>query len=150
MIYAGDFNGNKLYVAADDAPTTLAWGPFSASGMGYCQTNPYTGGSCDTGKENTQFLKDHVSTFPAAEYCANLNVHGQGAGWWYLPSRNELNVIYQNLKAGKPPGTFNFQNNTYWSSSEYPAFYAWYQIFDGDDIQPTTKTNILRVRCVGR
>ena len=55
----------------------------------------------------------------AADLCANLSVNG--AGGWYLPSRDELALMYRNLKAA---GIGDFRdggvsdNFTYWSSSQ--------------------------------
>lgn len=152
MIYAGTFNGNKLYAAANDAPTTLAWGPYqdaiTESGMGLC-TSPYTGGSCDTGRENTQVLINLSLSYPAAEYCAGLNAHGQSSGW-YLPSMNELNMIYHNLKEGKPAGTLNFQNAYYWSSSENSRIWTIRQNFEFGWQDAPNNNQLERVRCVWR
>lgn len=54
---------------------------------------------------------------------------GGGYDDWYLPTKDELNLIYQNLrKAGKISG-----NDWYWSSSQYFDNGAWVQRFsDGD------------------
>jgi hypothetical protein len=152
MIYAGDLNGNKLYIAANDAPTTLVWGPYpdAATGMALCaDVPPHTGPGCDTGKENTQLLTAHPSVFPAADYCTALNAHGKSSGW-YLPSRSELNVIYTNLKSGQPAGTFNLQNDYYWSSSESTNIWAWRQIMEFGWQNRPNKDNLHRVRCMWR
>ncbi len=45
---------------------------------------------------------------------------------WFLPSKDELNLIYENLYL-KSIGTFS--NNYYWSSSDFSGFYAWLQYF---------------------
>ena len=152
MIYAGDFNGSALYVAANDAPTTMAAGPYqdaaTESGMGLC-TSPYTGGSCDNGRENTQVLVNLALSYPAAEYCAGLNAHGQSTGW-YLPSMNELNMIYLNLKDGEPAGTFNFQNAYYWSSSENSRIWMIRQNFQYGWQDAPNNNQLERVRCVWR
>ncbi len=148
-IYAGNYNGTQIYIADTDAPTTLAWGPTGATGMGYCDTAPYLGGSCDRGRENTQLLAGLAGTYAAADYCAALNAHGYSTGW-YLPSFNELNVAYLNLKAGQPAGTFNFQNAYYWSSTEASSSAAGYQDFNAGFQGNPTKTNAYRVRCMRR
>ena len=115
--------------------------------MEFCETG--TSGSCDTGRENTQLLKDHAETFPAAEYCADLVAHGYDD--WYLPSYNELDVVYDNLKAGKPAGTHNFLNTfPYWSSSELDAYFAFYQFFTNGSLEALLKDSTGRVRCVRR
>jgi hypothetical protein len=155
VIYAGDLNGHKLYVAANDAPTTLHWDEVTdwppesnLTGMALCDT-PFSMPSCDTGRENTAFLNSHPDPFPAAEYCAALNAHGYSTGW-YLPSRNELNVVYVNLKSGKPSGTLNFLNVNYWSSSEFEGMFAYRQDFGASWQDAPNKTNLERVRCMWR
>lgn len=145
-IYAGQFNGNKLYAAVNDA-TPSTWGPRpSTSGMGFCVSG--VGGSCDTGRENTQLLKDHASTFLAAEYCSDVVVHGHDD--WYLPSIGELLVVYGSLYAGNPPGTHNFLNANYWSSSESSTTNAWYIQFTNGGGGLALKDSSYRVRCIRR
>ena len=78
------------------------------------------GTAIGTGGHNT---KDMLAACPdrgtAADLCANLSVNG--AGGWYLPSRDELALMYRNLKAA---GIGDFRdggvsdNFTYWSSSQ--------------------------------
>lgn len=49
---------------------------------------------------------------------------------WYLPSKEELNLMYENLhKNGL--GSFASDHYSYWSSSEYSASSAWRQYFSG-------------------
>lgn len=155
MIYAGDLSGNKLYIAANDAPTTMAWDPdlnwppeSNLTGMVVCDT-PFTTGSCITGRENTTFLKNHPDSYPAAEYCSALSAHGNSGGW-YLPSRAELNVAYVNLKSGQPAGTFNFLNAYYWSSSEFEGMFAYRQDMGPGWQDAPNKDNLERVRCMWR
>ena len=53
------------------------------------------------------------------------NYKGGGFSDWYLPTRSELNLIYQNLvKTG-----FLNDQSWYWSSSQYDNRYSWYQRF---------------------
>ncbi len=56
----------------------------------------------------------------AAQLCANYT--GGGYGDWYLPSKFELNLLYQqkNVVGG-------FVDNDYWSSTEYNSVNAYYQ-----------------------
>jgi len=55
---------------------------------------------------------------------------------WYLPSRGELNDLWNNIKAVQKaldsdgnPATTAIEKDYYWSSSEYVGNYAWYFSF---------------------
>lgn len=156
VIYAGDLNGNKLYIAANDAPTTLQWDssvnwpPESNLTGGPLCTSPFTGTTCINGRDNTTFLNAHPDgDYPAAEYCAGLSAHGYAAGW-YLPSRNELGVVYTNLKSGQPSGTFNLLNAYYWTSSESDGQFSYRQDMGPGWQDAPNKDNFERVRCMWR
>lgn len=57
------------------------------------------------------------------------NYRGGGYNDWYLPTRDELNFIYQNLrKTEKILG-----NETYWSSSQASNDSVWYQNFSNGE-----------------
>jgi len=60
----------------------------------------------------------------AADICANLSLGGYSD--WFLPSKDELNLMYENLKIFRVGG---FTDGFYWSSSEYDADLARYQGF---------------------
>ena len=64
-------------------------------------------------------------TDSAARLCADL-VRG-GYGDWYLPSKEELNLMYNNLKVA---GLGGFASTFYWSSTEFASYIAWAQDFD--------------------
>lgn len=84
----------------------------------------------------------------AAQYCADLIAHGQDD--WYLPAKNELNILYGNHAA---IGNFETSGTWYWSSSEFDIYYAWRQRFS-DGYQSYTsghaKYNTNAVRCIRR
>ncbi|GHV72254.1 hypothetical protein AGMMS49928_28680 [Spirochaetia bacterium] len=82
-----------------------------------------------TGKQNTQKIIDASNQIaviaPAARHCDRL-VHG-GYDDWYLPSKNELGLMYMNLKVD---GLGVFSGNIYWSSSQgVKGLAAWRQNF---------------------
>jgi hypothetical protein len=60
----------------------------------------------------------------AAKVCANYSAGGKDD--WFLPSKDELDLMYENLQK---EGLGGFSSNDYWSSSEYGdnASNAWYQ-----------------------
>ena len=97
-----------------------------------------TGTAIGTGKTNTQLLvnamddETYTSSYGsgktgnyAAKLCDDLTYTVKGITYsdWFLPSRDELNLMYKQLKAN---GLGGFANSYYWSSSEtaYSAGYA--------------------------
>ena len=67
------------------------------------------------GKRNTQIIVEELRKNKiggAAQYCDDLEYGG--CTDWFLPSRDELDLIYQNLKE---KGLGGFANDNYWSSS---------------------------------
>jgi DUF1680 family protein len=81
------------------------------------------GTAVGTGKQNTQdILAACADRETAADLCANYRVNGVGG--WFLPSRDELALMYRNLKAA---GTGDFRadgvadNFSYWASTEDTA-----------------------------
>jgi hypothetical protein len=70
------------------------------------------------GKANTDLMMSLIANstysagaFPAAQFCANLNIGGFTD--WYLPARWELDIAYFNLK----PSTSS--NSTSWGINDY-------------------------------
>jgi len=89
------------------------------------------------GKRNTQliidFLKTTGETGKAAQLCANLNFGGLND--WFLPSKDELDLLYKNLK-NRNIGNFittvdNLnESHIYWSSSQFNNYVSWFQNFN--------------------
>jgi len=94
-----------------------------------------TGTGIGTGKTNTRLLVDAMgneayrysytssdNSLKTADYAARLcdiltyTANGVSYDDWFLPSRDELNLMYENLER---EGLGGFANNYYWSSSEY-------------------------------
>ena len=84
------------------------------------------------GKAGTAAIVDRMNTgIPTAKntYAAGVAddyVSPNGTGDWWLPSKDELQKMQENLN-NKGVGGFAAVN--YWGSSEYSAGYAWYQYF---------------------
>ena len=100
-----------------------------------------TGTAIGTGKSNTQRIVSKFGnaepyrkkTDYAAKLCTDLVVSKDGVSYddWFLPSKDELNQMYLNLKKNNIGG---FSGNVYWSSSEYDYYYpAWNQDFSNGD-----------------
>ena len=64
---------------------------------------------------------------------------------WRLPTKEELNKMYENLHC---KGIGGFANDYYWSSSEYSSNNAWYQYFYNGYQDDNDKTVTFRVRSV--
>jgi hypothetical protein len=102
-----------------------------------------------SGKRNTQLiiavLKETGETGKAAQMCADLNINGRKD--WFLPSKDELNFMYENLKK---KGIGNFSDEWYWPSSQSDGNLngAWLQFF-GNGYQVTyPKGRTVSVRAV--
>jgi hypothetical protein len=118
---------------------TDSWLDIKATGIG-------------TGMANTTSA-DAVCTSGAIQVAAEYVNNGKTD--WHLPSKDELNELYKyayqrrQRQVGRAPRP-GFSTDDYWSSSEYSATYAWFQLFGfGAGAQPnTTKAATFRVRPV--
>ena len=88
------------------------------------------GTAAGTGYGNTQaIVSQNEYTESAAQACINHHVPHNSMVFddWFLPSKDELNYMYLNLKA---VGSGGFYNKSYWSSSEHSKTTAWSQHFN--------------------
>jgi hypothetical protein len=90
---------------------------------------------------STKHLKTPDPT--AARLCLESNYNGYND--WYLPTKNELNLIYVNLKAR---GVGVFANSDYWSSTEYDDKFAWRQYFINGRQYFFKKSSVCNLRAV--
>ncbi|NBK23838.1 MAG: PEGA domain-containing protein, partial [Spirochaetia bacterium] len=115
-----------------------------------------TGTGIGSGKENTQKLvgamglsvySSSSGSEKTAQYAARLCAEYRGGGYddWFLPSKDELNLMYQNLKRNNLGG---FSGDFYWSSSEYGALDVWLQSFFGGNQYVNVRYVEARVRPV--
>jgi len=77
----------------------------------------------------------------AMRICSNYR--GGGYADWYLPSRDELDLLY--LQKDVVGG---FSSYGYWSSTEYSSKHAWLQYFDSGSQNYASKANAGYVRAV--
>ena len=122
------------------------------SGADCCNITTLT--AVGAGRINTfKIIKStHRSGTITKENCAALACHSYStattkAGDWFLPSKDELNLLYQNL--GKRVLLSNTTNDYwYWSSSQDNIGYAWLQSFSGgyqyDDAYGKNVSNSVR------
>lgn len=88
-----------------------------------------TGTAIGTGQANTaRIVAQSGCTSGAAWVCAEYEVTVNSVIYndWFLPSEDDLNLMYTNLKVF---GVGGFTEYYYWSSSEVDATYAWGQHF---------------------
>jgi hypothetical protein len=137
----GAYSGGWRYLEAAprNAGGDIQWGLFDKDVSG-------TGTAVGTGKRNTRLILEALGragqTGMAAQLCAAFAAGGFKD--WFLPSRDELNLMYKNLKVR---GLGNFQPGVYWSSSGLDDTYAWDQYFvDGTQNAHGLKANPSYVR----
>lgn len=134
-----------LEAAPVDLSAGAKWGCFRRAIPGA------KGTAVGTGKQNTQdILAACADRDTAADLCANYRLNGVGG--WFLPSRDELAVMYRNLKAA---GTGDFRvdgqadNVSYWASTEDTADMAAHIDFADNGRQHTDDKDFpRRVRAV--
>lgn len=125
----------------DDSGTlvyTYPFGYYSKDRTSSTGTNLEVGTSTDigTGKNNTIALVNAMGTLTytsssgttkgkyAAKACDDYSLIKDGVVYddWFLPSKDELNLLYTNLSE---KGLGSFAKRNYWSSSEYDYRWAW-------------------------
>lgn len=112
--------------------------------------------SDDDGLANTALIND--ANHPAAQFCRGLQIGEQDD--WYLPSRDELMMLWRNLgpyRKNTPDlfregGAEAFNSTWYWSSTEYAQYssYAWIVGFYDGSQNYTSKLSHYGVRAVRR
>ena len=136
----GGYSDGWMYLEAapSDQSASTEWGCEGVSIPGA------DGTAVGTGEQNTIDIEAECTTDgTAADICANLSLGGYSD--WFLPSKDELNLMYTNLKVA---GFGGFSGYYYWSSSEYNANDAWYQYFYFGSQNYYSKSNTSRVRAV--
>jgi len=97
-----------------------------------------------TGQQNTiNIVVSKGSDSYAALVCYELVISGYDD--WFLPSKDELDKIYKELRLF---GVGGFADSYYWSSSAYSLQYAWEQNFINGSQGYTSKASSLSVRAV--
>lgn len=95
-----------------------------------------------TGNANTNTI---VSIKGAGSYAAKLcyDLEIGGYNGWYLPSKDELNILFLNRDV-----IGGFAALPYWSSTESGSNYAWHQCFSNGYQSNTNMGGIYHVRAV--
>ncbi len=140
IFYIDSTKQHGLIAAQSDAGGITPWDQ-STSGT-FTTTN-----AIDTtvggGAANTTKI---VAALGSGSYAANIaSQTANGYSDWYLPSKGELELIFNNLTQ---VGLGNMTKNVYWSSSEYNTNQAWAQDFSKTitDVYTYWKSNSAYVR----
>jgi hypothetical protein len=165
VIFYLDSNGGGLIAAPTDQYTVDFKKDFSGTETEFkaqwgCPSATISGAdgtAIGTGAQNTIDIEAGcITAGTAADICANLTLGGYSD--WFLPSKDELNLIWTNLADSDGDGSNNgpsdpnnlggFAVSNYWSSSEPDSSFAWAQNFLIVSQDPNLKTNYLYVRAV--
>lgn len=152
LLYGATYKGGLIFYintdscetfvcASNDHAIDAEWGCYGTSISGADSR------AIGSGKQNTiDILAGCTTTGIAADTCNKLVLNGYSD--WYLPSIDELEQMYLNLKIN---GHGNFGNLWYWSSSEEQSVSANYALnidFQTGALTWRLKTNNVRFRAI--
>lgn len=143
IFYVDNTGKHGLVASPADLPVSVPWdnGLIAAGKVdGDVTTNTALG----TGKANTDYIiskLDSTGTY-AALTCRKYSTNGFTD--WFLPSRDELTLMKQNLADKK---TGDFMAPGYWSSSTYESgYYAYMQSLSSTIYSTITMDNVEGIR----
>jgi hypothetical protein len=136
VIFYIDATGQHGLIAATTDQTPTQWGCYGTNIGG-------TSIEIGTGQANTLAIVNGCNSAGiAAQLCNDLVQNGYSD--WYLPSLNELNLMFQQRYA-----IGGFQSDFYWSSSEFNANNAWNHDFSiGNQYNFNKSYGTLRIRAI--
>lgn len=146
VVFYLDGSGGGLVCALSDQSSGAEWGCYGTEITGA------DGTAIGTGAQNTIDIEAGCATSgTAADICANLSLNVYDD--WFLPSKDELNEMYQNIAAIDATaiangGTAFVSTTAYWSSSEFTNNKAWRHLFTGNIQFLNDKNYTFRVRAV--
>jgi len=145
IVFYLDVSGNHGMVAASFDQTGEENGEKMVRFEWGCPTTRIIGADesrVGSGPKNTLEIEKGCETERiAADVCWNLYLNGLDN--WFLPSKDELDLIYKNLHK---KGLGKFAEGSYWSSTERSTFAAWSQNFGGGAQNVIDKSNMAYVR----
>ena len=143
-----DANGveHGLIVDKTDLSTAQVW-----SNMDQTLIGPAAQSSWDGLSNSTTVVGQVGHTSSAAALCLNSTNGGQSD--WYLPSIQELNMLWNNYytvarSLTQISGATQLQQASYWSSTESDNLNAWYFTFYDGNASDNNKDNTYYVRAV--
>jgi hypothetical protein len=140
IIFYLDASGcHGLISAPTDQSSGIQWYNIT----GYTNTTAFASCvGCGDGNTSMIVFNQGAGSY-AAKLCFDLSLGGYSD--WYLPSKYELNLMYQNIGQGNALGLVNvggFASVSYWSSTEYDNNNAWKQSFSNGIQNGTNKGDL--------
>lgn len=141
-LLSSECNWRYLEAAPEDLGETCMWGDYGSFG---------TEDGIGSGINNTAIIKSSasdVTTDNAAVKADNYRSENYySLGGYYLPGKDELNLMYRNLKE---KGLGDFSDESYWSSTESSAstMEAFVQNFSNGETREEDRMTYFKVRPV--
>ena len=139
IFYLDASNQHGLVAAPTDQSTNSMWNTDSVATTDSYRTE------VGTGDLNTDAI---IKVYGSANYAASVCRSYKGGNFndWFLPSKDELNLMYQNLKQ---KGLGSFADEYYWSSSSRNDQTALIEGFkDGEQTYEDKDDNFMYTRAV--
>lgn len=138
VFYLDKTGAHGLIAAQTNQSSSVAWG-CAGTNITNCD-----GTAIGTGLLNTSSIVGQCSTTSiAAKLCYNLTLNGYDD--WYLPSLDELKAMYSNLKLNN---LGNFDNENYWSSTQFLDSHSYYVSFSDGSQSALGKSSKISVRAI--
>ena len=138
---------------AESYHRAFAGSPYPSPGDAMPDGTIFAGISPDTDKPMYTTQADAPLTMKwgaAMQYADGLDAHGHQD--WRMPTKGELNMLWENRDKGKLKGTFNETSSEragwYWSSAEFDIFNARAQRFSDGTQDWNYKGFVSSLRCV--
>ncbi|MCX6268962.1 MAG: DUF1566 domain-containing protein [Bacteroidetes bacterium] len=136
VFYVSTGGQHGLIAAVVDQSAAIQWSNGSSATTNAVRDDVFAGMS------NTERIVIYQNSGSyAAQICANFK--GGTFGDWYLPSKYELNLLYEQKDV-----VGNFYALNYWSSSEYDASEAWILAFNSGVQFHLAKSSTYLVRAI--
>ena len=139
IVFYVDETGERGLVAA---PNDIGEFSFGCQGQLIGMTSTLIG----FGQNNTENITSIcIDGFTASQQA--LYYENEGYEDWFLPTKDELYLMYNNIGQGSNTNNIgNFDNSLYWSSSEYNEIFSWYINFTDTHIDYSSKNSEYKVR----
>jgi hypothetical protein len=154
VFFVDETGQHGLVAAPADVTVSPSMGPGSTwywASSNSSSVNEASGTAIGTGYDNTRTMMDQSTDkedLRAAYVCHELVLDGYSD--WFLPSKDELNLMYQNLRLQSIGGFVTSMNDSsdYWSSSSVfnDSDDAWFINFGSGAQNQKVKTSNCRVR----